>query len=491
MLTRGQLLVAALHVAAHLKETTESDTVALLLPTSAATPIAALAAWMIGKTVVPLNYLLKPEELSYVIADCGADTVVTTQAMLDFMGSTADECLYAPKGGGGGAPPVKHLIRIEDIGFSGVPEMHWPAVTPDEAVALLLYTSGTTGKPKGVMLTHGNITANIRQIVEHVDFSDRDSLLGVLPQFHSFGMTALTLLPLTVGCKVVYTARFVPSRLVKLLREHRPTCMIAVPSMYNAMLHVKDAEPADFASLRYTVSGGEPLPVAVAEGFKARFHVTLNEGFGMTETGPATNWCRPFEARPRSVGKAMPRVCQRIVDVATERDVPIGQEGELRIAGPNVTPGYYRLPELTAALFDSRGYLRSGDIAKFDHDGHLYITGRIKEMLIIAGENVFPREIEEVLNRHPSVKDSGVIGMADPLRGEVPVAFVEMKEAAGEEAGAETKVPFDELAILSWCREHLAGYKVPAEVRCVDTLPRTATGKVSRKDLKALVNPPA
>jgi long-chain acyl-CoA synthetase len=469
---RAELLVAALHTAAHLAPRCESSTVGVLLPTSAAFPVAALAGWMLGKTVVPLNYLLRPEELRFVIEDCGADTVVTAQAMLEFLGAPGQAVLD------GLAGRVRHVVRLEEVGFTGAPELAWPARAEDEDLALLLYTSGTTGRPKGVMLTHGNISANIRQVMEWVHFTAEDSLLGVLPQFHSFGLTVLTLLPLTAGLRVVYTARFVPGRLVRLLREHRPTVFIAIPSMYNALLHAKDAAPEDFASLRYVVSGGEPLPASVADGFRERFGVTIAEGFGMTETGPVTNWCRPAEYRPRSVGRALPGVVERITDPASGRDLPPGQDGELRIAGPNVMRGYYNRPEETAAAFDERGFLRSGDIGRFDEDGFLYITGRLKEMLIVGGENVFPREIEEVLNQHPSVKESGVVGVTDPVRGELPLAFVEVREGHG----------FDERALLGWCRQRLAGYKVPREIRRVESLPRNATGKVSRRELKAMAN---
>lgn len=479
-LRRGELLAGAFHIAAHLAPRTESRAVGIMLPTGGAFPMAALAVWMLGKTVVPLNYLLKPEELRFVVEDCGADTVITAQAMLDFLGPAAQAAVTGLQaGGGGGSGGVKHIVTLEDLDFGSVPDLRWPARPDDDELGLLLYTSGTTGRPKGVMLSHGNISANVRQVQDWVDFSQRDSLLGVLPQFHTFGLTVLTLLPLTFGCPAIYTARFVPGRLFRLIRQHRPTVLVAIPSMYNAMLHVKDAGPEDFASLRFVVSGGEPLPDAVLRGFRDRFGVTITEGYGLTETSPVTNWCRPHEYRPHSVGRAVPRVIERIVELNTGVDLPPGQDGEVRIAGPNVMQGYYKRPEETAAVFDERGFFRTGDIGRFDEDGHLYITGRLKEMLIVGGENVFPREIEEVLNRHPAIKDSGVVGAMDPVRGELPVAFVELKE---DHAAA-----FDEKDLLGWCRKHLPGYKVPREIRRLEALPRTGTGKVSRRDLKKLI----
>jgi long-chain acyl-CoA synthetase len=460
--TGAMILGAALHVAAAVKGRCESKTIGILTPTSAGFPICALAGWILGKTVVPMNYLLKREELQYVIDDSGCDTILTVQPMLDFVGH---------------APAVKNLVRLDDIAFEGMPDPTWPASAEDSDLGVLLYTSGTSGKPKGVMLSHGNITANIDQVLSWVPLSTSDTVLGVLPQFHSFGMTVLTLLPMTHGMRAVYTARFVPGKIIKLLREHRPTIFVAIPTMYNALLHAKDATADDFAGVRYLVSGGEPLPQAVFDGYRDRFGVTLNEGYGLTETSPITNWCRPEEWRPHSVGPAMPRLEQRIVDPATGATVSPGREGEVQMRGPNVMQGYFKLPDQTRAVFTDDGFFKTGDMGKLDEDGHLFITGRIKEMLIVGGENVFPREIEEVLNRHPSIKESGVVGRMDPMRGELPVAFVELREGAA----------FDETALKTWCRASLAGYKVPASIRALETLPRNATGKILRRELKGLL----
>lgn len=461
--TRGiELLVGMMHVAAAVRSRCDSRTLGLLIPTSGAFPVAALAGWSLGKVVVPLNYLLKREELDYVVADSGMDTVVASRALVDFMG-------FRPK--------VKNLILLEDIAFRSVPEPLVPASARDEDLGVLLYTSGTSGKPKGVMLSHGNVTANVGQVRGYIDITDDDIILGVLPQFHSFGMTVLTLMPLMGGLKSVYTARFVPHKLVKLIREHRPTVFVAIPSMYNAILSVKDATPADFASLRFVVSGGEPLPEATFTRFRERFGVTVNEGYGLTETSPVSNWCRPDEWRAGSVGRALPEIEQRVVDANTGAVLGIGQDGEVQMRGPNVMQGYYRLPEESRAAFTDDCFFKTGDMGQIDDDGHLRITGRIKEMLIVGGENVFPREIEEVLNRHESIAASGVVGRTDPMRGEVPVAFVEMKEG----------FVLDEGALKRWCREFLAGYKVPDEVRHMEPLPRNATGKIMRKELKKLV----
>ncbi|CAN5714054.1 long-chain fatty acid--CoA ligase [soil metagenome] len=459
---RSELLIAALCLADVLERKSATKTVGFLLPTGGLAPIAALAAWMLGKTVVPLNYLLKPEELQYVIDDCGCDTIITVKPMLEFMGRE---------------PNVANLLRLEDLPMRRVPDPRFPALAGADDLAVLLYTSGTSGRPKGVMLTHGNLSANIAQIRAWIRFDRRQVFLGCLPQFHSFGLTALTLLPLTAGCKVVYAAKFLPPRIVRLFRAHKPSVFIAIPSMFNALLSVKDASAADFASLWCAVSGGEPLPDAVSGRFKERFGVTIAEGYGLTETAPVTNWCRPDDHVPHSVGPALPGVDERIVSVETGMDLGPNQDGEIRVKGANIMRGYFRLPDQTAAAFDERGYFRTGDIGRLNDQGHLFITGRLKEMLIVGGENVFPREIEEVLNSAPGIKESGVVGRQDDMRGELPIAFVELHEGAS----------FDKQAVLNHCRTRLAGYKVPNEIVVVEGLPRNPTGKVMRRELKKMV----
>jgi acyl-CoA synthetase (AMP-forming)/AMP-acid ligase II len=243
--------------------------------------------------------------------------------------------------------------------------------------------------------------------------------------------------------------------------------------MYNALLTVKDATADDFKSLRIAVSGGEPLPKPVADQFRERFGVDICEGFGMTECSPVTHVRLPEDDAPGSVGRPLPEVVQRIVDPATGRDLPPGVDGELRLAGPNIMAGYLNLPKETAAAFDAQGFLKTGDMARIDERGFLWITGRIKEMIIVGGENVFPREVEEVLDAHPDVFATGVVGERDDMRGETVVAFVEPEQG---------KTP-DPEALRAWCRDRLAGYKVPRRVIVIDALPRNPTGKIMRRAL--------
>jgi long-chain acyl-CoA synthetase len=452
------LLVIAWHIADLVDAKATAPRVAVMLPTSGAFAGVASGIWFAGRTAVPLNYLLKPEELQYVIDDCGADLLIASRQLCETLKLS---------------PRCKNTVFIEDIPFKRLPTPRWPKLAAPDDLAVVLYTSGTSGRPKGVMLTHDNLTSNVRQMRKHVHFNRQDVFLGILPQFHSFGLTALTHVPLFCGCKGVFNARFVPNRVVEMFRQHRPTVFMGIPSMYNALMTVKDAAPEDFASLRIAISGGEPLPKPVADGFRERFGVEIFEGFGMTECSPVTHVRLPGEDVPGSVGRPLPEVVQRIVDTETGRDLPPGVDGELRLDGPNIMRGYLNLPDETAAAFDERGFLKTGDMARIDERGFLRITGRIKEMIIVGGENVFPREVEEVIDAHPDVYATGVVGERDDVRGETVVAFVEPEEGRSP----------DPDAIRAWCRERLAGYKVPRRVVIVDELPRNPTGKIMRRAL--------
>ncbi|MEM9373671.1 MAG: AMP-binding protein [Planctomycetota bacterium] len=456
------LLTIAMHIADTIDAHSSSQRIAIMLPTSGAFTGVISGVWFAGRTAVPLNYLLKSEELQYVIDDSGTDLLIASRQLCETLGIE---------------PEAKRIVWIEDIRFKSAPTPRWPRRCARDDTAVVLYTSGTSGRPKGVMLSHNNLWSNVTQIREHENLGPRDVFLGVLPQFHSFGLTALTLLPFFTGAKAVYNARFTPRRIVDLFKEHKPTVFFAIPSMYNALMTVKGASPEDFDSLRMAVSGGEPLSDTIAGGCRERLGIEVCEGYGMTESSPVTHCKLAGEDAPGSVGRPLPRVVQRIIDESTGRDLPPGVDGELRLSGPNIMLGYLNLPAETAAAFDEQGFLRTGDMARVDGRGFLWITGRIKEMLIVGGENVFPREIEEVIDAHPDIRSVGVIGEPDPMRGEVPVAFVEPED--GREPDPD--------AIRAWCRDRLAGYKVPKRVVLVEELPRNPTGKVVRRALKELL----
>ena len=472
------LLGGALHLAKTIERKTDRPHVGVMLPTSGAFPLAVLASWLAGRVPVPVNYLLGRDDLHHVFADAEVDVVLTAGKMLEHVReNTAPDAV----------PDSIQTLCLEEQNFKGIPPLRWPPAPNDDDLGVLLYTSGTSGRPKGVELTHGNLDANARDAIAHAGLTRGLSFVGVLPQFHTFGLTVLTLIPLLIGAKAVYTARFVPRRLVQLIKEHQASVMVAVPSMYNAILGVRSAEAADLASLKLTVAGGEKLPTALRENFRERFGIEILEGYGLTETAPVTNWATPDDPRPGSVGRSLPRVRNVILDEDL-RPLATGEDGEIGIAGPNVMRGYHHLPELTDEVIRhvpldpdrpdaTTRVFRTGDIGHLDEDGFLYITGRKKEMLIISGENVFPREIEEVLDRHPEVHASAVIGQPDESRGEVPVAYVELCPELPE---GHT---LDEGAVKAFCREQMAPFKVPRAIHVLDALPRNPTGKIMRRAL--------
>jgi len=453
------LLVAGMHIADQVDARTGNQRVGMLIPTSGIFAAATYGIWSSGRTAVPMNYLLDEPTLNYIIEDCGCDLIIASRKLIEHIG-------FVPK--------VKTIVYLEDMNFKSLPSPRLPKWTSSDELAVVLYTSGTSGKPKGVMLSHANLLANASQLHEHIGVKRSDIFLGVLPQFHSFGLTGLTLMPMLFGCKAVYTARFVPKKIMGLIKEHRPSIYLAIPSMYNAMLTVKDATAEDFASFRIMLSGGEPLPETVRTRFAERFNQPIVEAYGLTETAPGTNVLLPEENRPGTVGRSLPRVIERIINPATGEILPHSTDGELRIKGPNVMQGYLGLEAETREAFDEHGFFKTGDMAQIDQDGFLKITGRIKEMMIVGGENVFPREIEEILNAHPAVHDSGVIGQTDPMRGEVPIGFVELEE--------DQAVEPDE--IKQWCRDKLPGYKMPKRIEIIEALPRNGTGKIMRRALK-------
>ncbi|MFH1143704.1 MAG: AMP-binding protein [Candidatus Eisenbacteria bacterium] len=455
-----EVFLAARHLSRHIAVSSRRPHVGLLLPTSGLTSLAIAAAWHAGRVIVPINYLLRPEERDYVIEDAELDAVITVTPMIERFGEL---------------PAHVRQIRLDRISWRGIPPLGPPARRGRDEPAALLYTSGTSGRPKGVLLSGANLASNVEQCIAWAGLSRESVFLGVLPQFHCFGLTVLTLLPLALGAKAVYTARFVPRRILDLLREHRPRVVLAIPSMLKALLAARDATPDHFSSVRFLVSGGEPLPQDVFDGYQERFGVTLNEGYGLTETAPVANWCRPQDHRRGSVGPPLPGIEEKIVAPDGSR-ADMGADGEIRIKGPNVMLGYFKLAHETAAAFDEEGYFRTGDIGHLDAENRLFITGRMKEMMIIGGENVFPRTIEEALDAHPSVAGSAVVGTRDPVRGEAAVAFVEMEPGAA----------FDENALRAHCRARLAPYQVPRAIHALAELPRSPTGKILRRELLAL-----
>jgi long-chain acyl-CoA synthetase len=310
-----------------------------------------------------------------------------------------------------------------------------------------------------------------------LDVDPRQRFLNILPPFHVFGLTANVLVPVFLGATVYAIPRFNPVAAVKVIEDHRISVLLAIPSMYAAILRTKSSKPEAFRSIYIAISGGEPLADRVREGFESRFGVTLRQGYGLTETSPVVSACTPRDYKPGTVGKPIRHVEIRIVG-ADGSDLPAGQDGEIYVRSPGVMKGYYKRPEETRKVIDADGWFRTGDIGRFDADGFLSITGRAKEMLIIGGENVFPREIESVLENHEAVLQAAVIGMADGLRGEVPVAFVIPKKDA-QVSGEELR---------NFARKSLASHKTPRRVEVREDLPVGPTGKILKRKLREFLN---
>lgn len=459
--TRRQFAAMVAGLAGVVGGSTQRDAVGILLPSGVGFAASLYATMLAGKTVVPINFLLGDKEIGHLIADSGIDTVLSAPPLSKKLEGS----------------PLK-TIDLSQLpkpdAASPLPEIKLPNPSPDD-LAVIMYTSGTSGIPKGVELTFGNLHSDTVAAIQHAKLTGEHAFLGVLPLFHSTGMLATLLAPMWLGSKAVYIARFSPVATIKAIREHGISIVAAVPSMYAAICRLKDAGHDDVKTLYATISGGEPLPAAVREAFTAKFELPIYEGFGLTETIGPIAFNVPGAIRPGSVGKLIPGAELKIVD-DEGNTVGLNVDGEIWLRGPMLFRGYHNLSDATAAAITPDGFFKSGDIGRMDDDGYLYITGRKKELIIVAGEKAVPREIEEALMKHPAIADAAVVGKPDPQRGEVVVAFVIFKEGQTAEV----------TALRDFVREQgLVQWKVPREITVVDDLPRTPTGKVLKRELVA------
>ena len=454
-----QLAAMSAGLGMYLSMQTGRPRVGILLPASAGFVASFYGTLLAGKTAVPLNFLLGDREIAHIVADSEIDTVVTIPQLAGRLKDTPLNIIdltQLPK-----VPPAAITPRF-------------PGVSADD-VAVLLYTSGTSGLPKGVLLTYGNLQSDADLAISTVHLTSQHIFLGVIPLFHSFGILAMMVAPVQLGATVVYLARFSPVGAIKAIREHKASLMFGTPSMFGAILRLKDASADDFKNMYALISGAEPLPGTLREAFKQRFDVPILEGYGLSETSPAVSLNTPTVQKAGSVGKPLPGVHVKITDDGGKA-LPQGQVGEIWLKGPMIMKGYHNLPEETANVLTADGYFKTGDLGKVDEDGFLHITGRKKEMIIVSGEKAFPREIEDVLLRHPAVAEAAVVGKKDPGRGEVVVAFVIPREG-------QTPKP-DELRDFAR-QQGLAQWKVPREIFIEKELPRNPTGKVMKRELAA------
>jgi long-chain acyl-CoA synthetase len=445
-------------IATIIKEQVKGDTVGVLLLNSERYLSTMLAIWKAGKTAVPLNYLLPPADLGFIIQDSGMSALISSQFFNQALAGIRP--LFGDRG---------VILMADDPAFVG--SQTADSLTEYRDPALYLYTSGTTGRPKGVILTHDNLAANVESCQQAGEFDHRDGFLCLLPFFHTYAITGTFLLPLLNGSRMVLVDRFQPTKVLGLIQEHRISVFLAIPSMYR-VLAMTDGD-FDVSSVRFPISGGEPLPVTTAEAFEKRFKVPIFEGYGQTEAAPVVTLNTPDKRKPGTIGRALPDVEVAVWDDQNQV-LPVGQVGEIMVRGRNVMKGYHRLPEETAKTI-TNGWLHTGDLGKMDDEGFITITGRKKDLIISAGENIYPREIEEALAQHPKVKEVAVIGVKDQVRGEVPKAFVIPKDGC----------TLDEKELRSYCRECLANYKIPKHFEIVADLPRTPTGKVLKRMLSA------
>lgn len=485
-LSYGQLAAVAAYVARLIQGRTQQARVGIMLPACAAfAPVFFGTRWA-HRTAVPLNFLLQPSDLQEIVKDAGFDLLITIRHFEKL--ATALPCgpVYIDD-------ELARLARLKKwLGwlprFLQPRQPPVPRFEPDE-LAALLYTSGTSGQPKGVMLSEKNLSSNARECIERARMDPDGAFLSCLPKFHSFGLTALLLAPMMVGATGHFHPRFNASAVAKTIRDLRITVFMAVPSMWNAMLRLKSVPADNFSSLKLAISGGEGLPVTVRDGYRERFNLDILEGYGLTETSPVVALNLPWANKPGTVGKPLASwQCRIIPDHGDQREIsdhvpslealspaPPGEIGELWLKGPCLTSGYLNKPELTRQAFSADGWFRTGDYCSIDSDGYLAIRGRKKEMLIIAGENVFPAEIEQVLAQHPAVAQVAVVGAMDPIRGETPIAFVVPQEDA-ELSAADLR---------DFARDRLAAYKLPGKYVIEADLPKGPTGKLLKRELRS------
>ncbi len=487
-LSYAQLNGAASQVASALQKLGigKGDKVALSCPNLPYFPIVYYGILKAGAVVVPLNVLFKRREIAYHLADSDAKAYFCFQGTPELpMGQEGwagfqevAECahFFTITADPAAPPPVKGTQTLGMLMGGQNPVFDTVQTMPDDT-AVILYTSGTTGQPKGAELTHFNVFFNAVISAQILTAEPEDVALVVLPLFHSFGQVVLMNCAMYFGGTCVLLPRFDPEAVLTTMQREGVTLFAGVPTMYWALLHHPPSGQYDLptiaARLRMCASGGAALPVEVLRAFEEKFKVPILEGYGLSETSPVASFNHPDrERKPGSIGTPIWGVEMKVVDV-NDREVPVGETGEIVIRGHNVMKGYYKRPEINAEVLRG-GWFHSGDVARRDEDGYFYIVDRIKDMIIRGGFNVYPREIEEVLMTHPAVSLAAVIGVPHKQYGEEIKAFIILKEGA-QLTAAE---------LIQWAKENMADYKYPRLIAFRDRLPMTATGKILKRELR-------
>lgn len=427
-----------------------------------------MALASLGAVVVPLNFQLTSREIAYIVRDAQMKHLVTMEA-LDLSDELSEQ---------GCRGTVRQFVIPEftaDIAENRfLPAPSFDAELPDTSPCVIIYTSGTTGNPKGAILSHKNLISNVGGFGAVLPPStSADNILCVLPMYHSFAWTCAVLFPLSRGASITILEAFSPRETIAAIKENGVSFVFGVPPMYNYLSRVGAVE--DLAGVRSFVSGGAALPQTVAEQFRQKYDRSILEGYGLSEASPVVALNPPEKIKPGSIGLPLQEVSVRTVNARGET-LPPGEIGELVVQGPNVMQGYFNLPlETSRAL--RNGWLHTGDLAYMDIEGYVFIVDRLKDMIIINGENVYPREIEELLYAFPGILEAAVIGVPDSLRGEAACAYVAMQDG----------YPFDRKAIRDYLQPRLAAYKIPRDIIRVDGLPKNKTGKIMKRLLQEQV----
>jgi long-chain acyl-CoA synthetase len=478
--------------------------VGLLMPNCPTFIIYYFATLKAGGTIVNYNPLYTPDELAFQVRDSETELMVTLDLKLLFdkveglmQGGALKRTIVASfsallppaksvlfrlfKGRElahpGNSPVASRIVLDADV-LANAGTFQKPAIDSLNDVAVLQYTGGTTGTPKGAMLTHANISVNCQQGAAWATNlrSGQERTLAALPFFHVFAMTAVMNFALQEGAEIVIMPRFVLDDAMKLIDKAKPTVMPGVPTMFIAMLNHPKLKTFDLSSLKYCVSGGAPLPVDVKERFEKITGCKVVEGYGLSEASPSVT-CNPVEGpvKSGSIGQPLPGTIVSLRDLADPtQEVPLGEKGEICVKGPQVMKGYWKRPDETANQFVG-DFLRTGDVGIMDEEGFIFIVDRIKDLIICSGYNVYPRRIEEAIYEHPAVEEVTVIGIKDQYRGEAPKAFIKLK------AG----MPATEADIRKHLEVKLSKIEMPAQIEFRDALPKTMIGKLSKKELKA------
>lgn len=464
------------HVAAALATTGvgRGDRFALYCPNIVEFVVAYLGIVKAGAVVVPVNLLIQPGEIRYVLDDADVRGVIYHAALAEKVdlvraqspGDREWVCI-------GDRNAESGDVAFDDwLAFDGdVPD---PAIDPLQDLAAILYTSGTTGQPKGAMLTHRNLVSNTHSVMSALKLRPgSDRLLVVLPMFHSFAATVGMLTPALHGLSLVPVPRFDPDLVGSAIAQAGASVFLGVPSMYNLILRLDDDQVAKWRSIRFGVAGGAAMPVDLLQRFEQRFGFPILEGDGPTECSPVTCVNPPDgERKPGSVGVPVPGVEIAILDDVGD-PLAQGEIGEICVRGPNVMKGYWGLPEATAETLGG-DWLRTGDLGYLDADGYIFMVDRKKDMVIVNGMNVYPRMVEEVLFSHPGVAEAAVVGEPHGSHGEIVVAHVVPRDG----------VDLDDRELRAFCREHLGQHQMPRRFELRDSLPKNATGKVLKRELR-------